>query len=329
MNLYDWRENGITAPQELAFGIGTAIVYVRKTIARGLSVDKFAPRLAFYLSSHVDFFEEIAKMRAARRLWARIMKEQFGARDPRSLHMRFGVHTAGCSLTAQQPLNNIVRIAYQALAAVLGGAQSLHCCSYDEPIALPTEMAQMLALRTQEILAYETGVANVGDPLGGSYYVESLTDRIEEEAAALLNQIEGMGGMAEAIRRGWVDQQIDEANLKEQRKVERSERLIVGLNVFEGEDEQDVPGGVHRLPEDLGPRLAESVRALRRSRDGAAVATALAHLRAEANLGEQHNLMPAIVEAVRVYATVGEIMGTIREACGYPYDPFESIETPA
>jgi len=221
VNMYDLREQGITAPQEVAFGFGIAKIYIDELIRRGLSIDEFAPRFTFYVSCHIDLFEEVAKIRAARRMWAKMLKEHYGAKDERSMQFRFAVHTAGCSLIPQQPLNNIVRISYQALAAVLGGVQSLHCCSYDEPICLPTEKGHLQALRTQQILAYETGVCNVADPLGGSYYVESLTDRIEEEALKIMNQVEDIGGMAEAIRTQWLDRVFEKEALQRQKELDQ------------------------------------------------------------------------------------------------------------
>jgi methylmalonyl-CoA mutase N-terminal domain/subunit len=328
VNLYDWREMGINAPQEIAFGFSVAMAYIDAALQRGLDIDEFAPRRAFYCSAHIDFFEEIAKLRAARRLWARIMKEKYGAKDPRSLVFRFGVHTAGCSLFPQQPLNNIIRIAYEALAAVLGGVQSLHCCSYDEPIALPTEEAHRIAIRTQQVLAYETGVANVTDPLGGSYYVESLTNRIEEEAVSVMGEIEKAGGALEAMRTGWFDREVEKAAIKYQREIDSGERIIVGVNAFTAEREEETPGGVHRVDLQSQRIQLEKVSELKKTRDNSKVRKAVAKLRSEAEKGEQVNLMPAIMEAVSAYATRAEIMGTIRQVYGYSYDPLEVIESP-
>ena len=241
---------------------------------------------------------------------------------------RFGVHTAGCSLFPQQPLNNIIRIAYEALAAVLGGVQSLHCCSYDEPISLPTEQSHRIAIRTQQILAYETGVANVTDPLGGSYYVEALTNKIEEEAAGILEEIEKLGGALEGMRSGWFDREVEKAALKYQREIDTGERIIVGVNAFTTGGDRETPGGVHRVAPESQRLQVERVQELKRSRDNEAVKTALRKLRQEAERGEQVNLMPAILEAVSVYATRGEIMGTIRQVYGYSYDPLGVIESP-
>ena len=327
-NLYDMREQGISAAQEIAFGLAIAACYVQKTVERGLPVDDFAPRLSFYCSCHIDLFEEVAKLRAARRLWARIMGERFGAQNPRSMQFRFAVHTAGCSLVPQQPLNNIVRVAYEALAAVLAGCQSLHCCSYDEPIALPSELSQRTAIRTQQILAYETGVANVSDPLGGSYYVESLTDRIQAEAERIMAEIDRQGGIVEAMRTEWIDREIEKAALENQRAVDRGEKVIVGVNAFRSEEETATPGGVKRIPHEVSEELARRTRALKETRDNSRVRAAIAGLRREAERGEQHNLLPAIVECVKAYATNAEIIGTIREVYGHHYDPLEVISSP-
>ena len=247
--MYDLREQGVTAPQEVAFGFGIAMCYIDELIRRGLDIDAFAPRFTFYVSCHMDIFEEVAKIRAARRMWARLMKEKYGAKDPRSMQFRFAVHTAGCSLVPQQPLNNMIRVAYEALAAVLGGVQSLHCCSYDEPMCLPTEKAHLQALRTQQILAYETGVTNVADPLGGSYYVESLTDKIEEESLKIMKQVEDLGGMEEAIRTEWLDRQFESEAVKRQKELDKGEKLVVGVNVFNTEQEKTTPLGVQRVSE--------------------------------------------------------------------------------
>jgi methylmalonyl-CoA mutase N-terminal domain/subunit len=328
VNLYDMRENGIDAVQEVAFGFSIAKEYVRKALERDLDIDDFAPRRAFYCSSHLDFFEEVAKLRAARRLWARIMKDEFGAKDPRSLQFRFGVHTAGCSLVPQQPLNNSIRVAYQALAAVLAGVQSLHCCSYDEPMALPTEESQRLAIRTQQILAYETGVARVSDPLGGSYYVESLTEQIEEEAAKLIAQIDDMGGMIQAVKSGWVGAEIEKAALTHQREVDRGERVVVGVNKFQSEPELVTPGGVHRASYERAQEVIAKVRRAKESRDQPRALAAVALLRENASLGEKENLMPYIIEGVKADLTAGEIIGVIREAWGLHYDPLEMRGSP-
>lgn len=328
VNMYDLREQGLDAPQEMAFGFGNAIEYTERALARGLGVDEFAPRRGFYCSCHVDFFEEVAKLRAARRMWARLMRERFGATDPRSWQFRFGVHTAGVSLAADQPLNNAIRVAYEALAAVLGGAQSIHCCSYDEPIGLPTEASQQLAIRTQQVLAYETGVTRVADPLGGSYYVEALTDRLEAEASKILEAIAAQGGMAAAIRSGWVQREIDTAIARRQQEIERGDKIVVGVNAFRQPPATETPGGVHRVPPGQGERLAEAVRRLRARRDAAAVGRALHALRECAAAGEPHNLLPPMIAAARAYATVGEMLGVVRQACGLAYDPLGVLSPP-
>lgn len=326
VNLYDLREQGITAPQEVAFGFGIAIIYIDELIRRGLSIDEFAPRFTFYVSSHIDLFEEVAKIRAARRLWARLVKEKYGAKDPRSMQFRFAVHTAGCSLVPQQPLNNIVRISYEALAAVLAGVQSLHCCSYDEPICLPTEKGHLQALRTQQILAYETGVCNVADPLGGSYYVETLTDKIEEEVLKIMNQVDNVGGMEEAIRTEWLDREFEKAALQYQKEIDGGERLVVGVNIFTTEPETQTPLGVQRIHSESAKRQIEETRELKRNRNPKLLKDSIKRLREDA--GERRNVIPAMVEATKAYATTGELMGTVRMAMGYSYDPMNILQSP-
>jgi methylmalonyl-CoA mutase N-terminal domain/subunit len=328
INLYDLRETGINAPQEIAFGLSMASSYIEETLKRGLSVDDFAPRMAFYCSSHVDFFEEIAKLRAARKIWAKIMKERFGAEDPRSWRFRFGVHTAGCSLVPQQPLNNAIRIAYQALAAVLGGAQSLHCCSYDEPICLPTENSNILALRTQQILAFETGVANVADPLGGSYYIESLTQQLEEEAQRILEEIDGMGGAIAASRNAWFDREIDKAALTHQQQVESGEKTVVGVNAFVQPPETETPGGVLRVASETEEEMVRRLRELKQTRDQTRLRKTIDELRRHAEMGEKENLIPFVLDAVKADASMAETIGTIRQAYGMSYDPLEVVQSP-
>ena len=328
INLYDLRETGINAPQEIAFGLSMASSYIEETLRRGLSVDDFAPRMAFYCSSHVDFFEEIAKLRAARKIWAKIMKERFGAEDPRSWRFRFGVHTAGCSLVPQQPLNNAIRIAYQALAAVLGGAQSLHCCSYDEPICLPTENSNILALRTQQILAFETGVANVADPLGGSYYIESLTQQLEEEAQRILDEIDGMGGAIAASRNAWFDREIDKAALTYQQQVESGEKTVVGVNAFVQPPETETPGGVLRVASETEEEMVRRLRELKQTRDQTRLRKTIDELRRHAEMGEKENLIPFVLDAVKADASMAETIGTIRQAYGMSYDPLEVVQSP-
>jgi methylmalonyl-CoA mutase N-terminal domain/subunit len=326
VNMYDLREQGITAPQEVAFGFGIAMIYVDELIRRGLSIDEFEPRFTFYVSCHVDLFEEVAKIRAARRLWARFMKEKYGAKNPQAMQFRFAVHTAGCSLIPQQPLNNIVRISYEALAAVLAGVQSLHCCSYDEAICLPTENGHLQALRTQQILAYETGICNVADPLGGSYYVEALTDRIEEEVLKIMKEVEEMGGMEEAIRTEWLDRVFEKEALQRQKEIDERERLVVGVNIFTSEPETQTPLGVQRIASESARSQIEETQKLKRTRDANRLKDRIKRLRGDAEEGR--NVIPAMIEATKAFASTGELLGTVRMAMGYPYDPMEIIESP-
>ena len=328
VNLYDLRETGINAYQEIGFGFSMAIAYIKEALRRGLDIDEFAPRIAFYCSSHIDFFEEIAKLRAARRLWAKIMKEKFGAKEPKSIKFKFGVHTAGCSLVPQQPMNNIIRVAYEALAAVLGGVQSLHCCSYDEPIALPTEEAHRIALRTQQILAHETGVATVADPLAGSYYIESLTNGIEGEAVKIIEKIEEMGGMTAAMESKWLDNEIEKAAYKYQKETDSKDRIIVGVNEFVIPPEEDVEGDIHEISEEAAKIQTEGLRELRKNRDNDKVKETITKLRKTAEKKSGENLLPSIIDAVKAYATIGEINGTIREAFGYHYDTMGVLTSP-
>jgi methylmalonyl-CoA mutase N-terminal domain/subunit len=326
VNMYDLREQGITAPQEVAFGFGIAMIYVDELIRRGLSIDEFEPRFTFYVSCHVDLFEEVAKIRAARRLWARFMKEKYGAKNPQAMQFRFAVHTAGCSLIPQQPLNNIVRISYEALAAVLAGVQSLHCCSYDEAICLPTEKGHLQALRTQQILAYETGICNVADPLGGSYYVEALTDRIEEEVLKIMKEVEEVGGMEEAIRTEWLDRVFEKEALQRQKEIDERERLVVGVNIFTSEPETQTPLGVQRIASESARSQIEETQKLKRTRDANRLKDRIKRLRGDAEEGR--NVIPAMIEATKAFASTGELLGTVRMAMGYPYDPMEIIESP-
>ena len=327
VNMYDLRETGISAPQELAFGFANAIAYIEEVLERGLNIDDFAPRFAFYCSAHIDFFEEISKLRAARRIWAKIMRERFHAKNPKSWYFRFGVHTAGCSLVAQQPLNNIIRVAYEALAAVLAGVQSLHCCSYDEPIALPHESTQRIALATQQILAYETGTANTADPLGGSYYIEDLTNKIEEGATKILNKIDDMGGAMAAMKKKWFSREIEKEALRYQREIEKKQRIVVGVNEFQISEEQ-VPSERHKYSYEAEKKHIDNVKKLKKDRDYTKVQESIDRLRREALKGRKHNLIPAIIEAVKSHTTTDEIIGTIRESFGYSYDPFEMKKSP-
>ena len=309
---YHMREAGCTAVQEVAFTLADGMTYVQAAIDAGLDVDKFAPRISFFFASFSNFLEEIAKFRAARRMWARIMREHFGAKSPRSWMLRFHTQTAGSSLTAQQPENNIVRTALQALAAVLGGTQSLHTNSYDEALALPTEEAVRIALRTQQIIAYESGVPDTIDPLAGSYYVEWMTSEIERRAQQYLEKIDDLGGMLKAIERGYVQQEIQNAAYEYQQSVDRLERVVVGVNRFEVEEERSV--NILRIDPELERKQIERVRALRARRAHAAWDEGLRAVESAGRSGQ--NLMPAIVNAVEKNATVGEISDVMRKVFG-------------
>jgi len=309
---YHMREAGSTAVQEVAFTLGNGMAYVEAAIKAGLDVDKFAPRLSFFFNAHNNFLEEVAKFRAARRMWARIMREHFKARNPRSWMLRFHTQTAGSTLTAQQPENNIVRTAIQAMAAVLGGTQSLHTNSFDEALALPTEQAARIALRTQQVIAYESGTPQTIDPLAGSYYVETLTNEIEERAAEYLGKIEVFGGMLKAIERGFVQQEIQNAAYEYQQKVDNQEAIVVGVNRFEVEEEKAIP--IQRIDPALEPKQIERVRAVRAKRDAGVWETALAGVEEAARSGA--NVMPRILAAVEAFATVGEISDTMRKVFG-------------
>jgi methylmalonyl-CoA mutase, N-terminal domain len=309
---YHIREAGSTAAQELAFTLADGFAYVEACLERGMEVDSFAPRLSFFFNAHIDFFEEIAKYRAARRIWATRMRDRYGAKDPRSMLMRFHTQTAGVSLTAQQPEVNIVRTALEALAAVLGGTQSLHTNSFDEALALPTEHAVRLALRTQQVIAHETGVVNTADPLGGSYYVEHLTNELERQAYDYFDRIDRLGGVVAAIEQNFQQREIAEASFRYQSEVERGERVIVGVNRYEQADE--TPIDILRIDAALEQKQIERVRAVRERRDSAKVEAALARLRTDAE-GDA-NLMPAIMDCARAYTTMGEMCDTLREAWG-------------
>jgi methylmalonyl-CoA mutase N-terminal domain/subunit len=310
---YHIREAGSTAAQELAFTLADGFAYVEACIDRGLDVDDFAPRLSFFFNAHLDFFEEIAKYRAARRIWARELRERYGARNPRSWLMRFHTQTAGVSLTAQQPEVNIIRTALEALSAVLGGTQSLHTNSFDEALALPTEHAARLALRTQQVIAHETGVVNTIDPLGGSYYVEQLTNRLEAEAYDYFDRIRQLGGVVAAIKENFFQREIADASFRYQAEVERNERIVVGVNRYELAGEQ--PLEILRIDPDLERQQIERVQALRARRDSAVVESALARLQEDA-AREDRNLMPPIVEAARAYVTMGEMCDALRAVWG-------------
>jgi methylmalonyl-CoA mutase N-terminal domain/subunit len=314
---YHIREAGATAAQELAFTLANGFCYVDHGVARGLGVDRFAPRLSFFWDVHSDFFEEIAKLRAARRIWARHMRERYGARDERSWRMRFHCQTAGVTLTAQQPHNNVARVAYQALAAVLGGTQSLHTNALDETLALPTEESVRIALRTQQILAYETGVPNVVDPLGGSYYVESLTNALEREAEGLFAEIEAQGGVVPAIESGWFQRQIARSSMRFQSEVERGVRRIVGLNDFV--EEAEAPVEILKVGDTAERTQRERMTRMRAARDPALVDERLAALRCAA--AEDRNIIPAMLDCARAYCTLFEIRHVLEEIYGSYREP--------
>jgi methylmalonyl-CoA mutase N-terminal domain/subunit len=313
---YHIREAGATAVQELAFTLADGIAYVEAAIERGLNVDDFAPRLSFFFDSHIDFFEEIAKFRAARRMWAKIMRERFMAKNPRSWMLRFHTQTAGCSLTAQQPYNNVVRTAYQALAAVLGGTQSLHTNSLDETYAIPTEEAVTIALRTQQILAEETGVANTIDPLAGSYFVETLTYQMEEQAWEYIRKIDEMGGMVAAVERGYPQAEIAESAYKYQKQIDSSEKVIVGVNKYATEHS---PITIWRMKAEIEERQLRRLREVKQTRNNQKLKEFLNLIRIASKNGE--NLMPHLINAVREYATIQEICDVWREVFGRYSDP--------
>jgi len=310
---YHIREAGSNAAQELAFTLADGFAYVEACLERGLDVDSFAPRLSFFFNAHLDFFEEIAKYRAARRIWARRMREKYGAQDPRSWLMRFHTQTAGVSLTAQQPEVNLIRTAIEALAAVLGGTQSLHTNSFDEALALPTEHAVRLALRTQQVIAHETGVVNTIDPLGGSYYLEQLTTELERQAYDYFERIEELGGVIPAIEQNFMQREIAEASFRYQSEVERGERVVVGVNRYEMKDEQ--PLEILRIDPALEQKQIECVQAVRERRDTAAAEAAIARLKEDA-AREDRNLMEPIMAASRAYVTMGEMCDALREVWG-------------
>ncbi|WP_290623894.1 MULTISPECIES: methylmalonyl-CoA mutase family protein [unclassified Archaeoglobus] len=315
---YHIREAGSTAVQELAFTIADGMAYVEAAIERGIDIDRLAPQLSFFFNSHNDFFEEIAKFRAARRMWAKIMRDEYGAKDPRSWWLKFHTQTAGCSLTAQQPLNNVVRTTIQAMAAVLGGTQSLHTNSFDEAWALPSEEAVRVALRTQQIIAYESGIPNVVDPLAGSYYVEWLTDKMEKLAWKYIEDIRKMGdgsmlrGVLRGIENGFFVREISDAAARYQREIEEGKRIVVGVNKFTIEEELRIP--ILKVDPEVQRRQIERLKKVKAERDNEAVREALEWLRSAAENDE--NVMPPIMEAVRSYATIGEIMGVLKEVYG-------------
>jgi methylmalonyl-CoA mutase N-terminal domain/subunit len=315
---YHIREAGATAAQELAFTLADGFTYVERGIARGLDVDMFAPRLSFFWDIHNDFFEEIAKLRAARRIWARHMKERYGAKDPRSLVMRFHSQTAGVTLTAQQPMNNVIRVAYQAMAAVLGGTQSLHTNSMDETLALPTEESVQVALRTQQVLAYETGVPNVIDPLGGSYYVETLTTELEREAEMYFRQIEEVGGVVRGLETGWLQRKINESAARQQWEIEQHRRVIVGVNDFVT-DEPELKIELLKIAEETEREQGRRMAKMRARRDSDLVEKRLSALREAAKTSQ--NLMPFILDCARVYCTLYEIRAAMETVFGAYREP--------
>ncbi len=314
---YHIREAGSTALQELAFTLANGFTYVDYGIEAGLSVDTFAPRLSFFFNSHLDFFEEIAKYRAARRIWAKLMKEKYNAQNPKSFLVRFHTQTAGCSLTAQQPENNIIRTAYQGLAAVLGGTQSLHTNSMDETYALPTEKAVKIALRTQQLIAYETGVPNTIDPLGGSYYVEALTDKLEKLTFKYFDKIETLGGVVPAIEKGFFQREISRSAYEYQKALEKKEKYHVGVNIFE--EKENVEIDLLKIPEEVEIDQKKSLKKVKEERNNSKVKETLIKLREAAENGE--NLMPRILDCVREYATLGEMCGTLKEVFGVYKEP--------
>jgi len=313
---YHIREAGATAVQELAFTLRDGIEYVEWALERGLKIDEFAPRLSFFFNAHNDFFEEIAKFRAARKIWAEVMRERFGAKKERSWWLRFHTQTSGVSLMAQQPYNNIIRVAIQALAAVLGGTQSLHTNSLDETYALPSEQAVTIALRTQQIIAYESGVANTIDPLGGSYYVEKLTQEMEEEAKAYIRKIDNLGGMVKAIELGFPQKEIADSAYFYQQAVEKKEKIIVGVNAFEMEHE---PIPILEVDPAVAEHQLGRLREVKKTRNKLLVKQSLADLKKAAQ--DEINLMPFILNCVRAYATVGEVMDALKEVYGVYEEP--------
>jgi methylmalonyl-CoA mutase, N-terminal domain len=316
---YHIREAGSTAVQELAFTLADGFAYVEAAVERGLAVDDFAPRLSFFFNSHVDFFEEIAKFRAARRIYARRMRDRYGAKNPRSLQLRFHTQTAGCSLTAQQPLNNIVRTTWEALAGILGGTQSLHTNSMDETVALPTETAVKVALRTQQLLAYESGVANTIDPLAGSWFIEDFTNRMEQGCLELFARIDELGGVIPALEQGWFQREIGKAAYRYQRELEAGRQVIVGVNKFVDVEDDATPMEVLRISMDTERQQIADLATLRRTRSAGAVQAALERIRTDARASV--NLMPAFMQAAEAYATLGEMVDVLREEFGTYREP--------
>ncbi|MFQ5797941.1 MAG: methylmalonyl-CoA mutase, partial [Bacteroidota bacterium] len=314
---YHIREAGSTAAQELAFTLADGFAYVEAGIARGLKVDEFVPRLSFFFNSHLDFFEEVAKYRAARRIWARRMRDKYAAKNPRTWMLRFHTQTAGCSLTAQQPENNIVRTAYEALAAVLGGTQSLHTNAMDETLALPTDKSAKIALRTQQILAHEIGVSNTIDPLGGSYFVEALTSKMEEEAEKYFDRIDSLGGVIPAIEAGFFQREIADAAYRYQQELDRKEKIIVGVNEYVEDQQPEIP--ILTILPEVEEKQKHRIAEVRASRNMSEVERALAELQQAAK--DDSNIMPKLLACTRAYATLGEMCGTLQEVFGVYEEP--------
>ena len=321
---YNMREYGLDAPQEIAFGLMIATLFIDSCLKRGMKIDNVAARMSFYCSAGIDIFEEVSKFRAMRRMWAFMMRDKYRAKKPSSMQFKFAVQSAGHSLIPQQPLNNIARTSFETLAAVLSGAQSVFTTTFVEPVCLPTEDAQRNALSIQGIVAHETGAATVVDPLGGSYYVERLTNEIEDKAAGIMKKIEKMGGFIEALNSGWVQQMIDEGNQRYNQEIEDGERLIVGQNymVIPPEKDTNLPGGLLEIPPDTELRQVSRLKKMKANRNQQKLKAALKKLRKGATMGDNHNFMPYIIEAVEAMATVEEIMGTIRISRGLTWDPW-------
>ena len=327
---YNMREYGLDAPQEIAFGLMIAAIFIDSCLKRGMEIDNVAARMSFYCSAGIDIFEEVAKFRAMRRMWAFMMRDKYGAKKPSSMQFKFAVQCAGHSLIPQQPLNNIARTSFETLAAVLSGAQSVFTTTFVEPLCLPTEDAHRTALSIQGIVAYETGAATVVDPMGGSYYVESLTDEIEDKAAGIMKKIEKMGGFIEALNSGWVQQVIDKGNQRYHQEIEDGERLIIGQNymVIPPEEDTNLPGGMLEIPQGVEQRQVARLKKMKANRDQQQLENAVKKLREGAKMGDNHNFMPYIIKAVEAGATVEEIMGTIRTSRGLTWDPWGYRQSP-
>jgi methylmalonyl-CoA mutase N-terminal domain/subunit len=325
---YIMEQTGINAFQTMAFVMATGIEIIERALQRGLKIDEFVSKIILHLQVGMDFFENIAKIRALRRMWAKMIKERYGAKDPKVCTPNIVIRTAGDSLYDRQPMNNIIRVAYEVLASVLAGVQAIDTCTFDEPLALPAKGASRIALNTQYIAFYETGVVNTADPLGGSYYLEYLTDKLESEANQMLKKIEEMGGLISAFEKGWIEGVLTEAALERHRTIESGEKIIVGVNKFVIPREEEEPIPIELISPEAQQEHVIKVKRLKEARDNEKVRQALARLFEDAPLDKKINVIPAMLEATRVYATIGEIWGTMRKANGYPYDPFEIIEDP-